>query len=219
MSGTPLLDEEQAARLLSLLDGEDVQYRTMIKMFMFTGMRREELCGLEWKDIDFKTSVIRIERASLYIPHEGIITDTTKNDSSTRYIKAPAIAIQLLKEYKRWQAQKRLSMGDRWVDCDRLFTKPDGMPIHPDTIGCWFRDFIRAHDLPDISIHSLRHPYVKLKTKKFEDFYYESRRTDFTLPPALALWLVRCQKVIANVIYLNTIVLEDIYTAYQAVRK
>ena len=156
------LDEEQAARLLSLLDGEDVQYRTMIKMFMFTGMRREELCGLEWKDIDFKTSVIRIARASLYIPHEGIITDTTKNDSSTRYIKAPAIAIQLLKEYKRWQAQKRLSMGDRWVDCDRLFTKPDGMPIHPDTIGCWFRDFIRAHNLPDISIHSLRHTNATL---------------------------------------------------------
>ena len=53
-------------------------------------------------------------------------------------------------------------MGDRWVDCDRLFTKPDGMPIHPDTIGCWFRDFIRAHDLPDISIHSLRHTNATL---------------------------------------------------------
>jgi len=156
------LDEEQAARLLALLDGEDVQYRTMIKMFMFTGMRREELCGLEWKDIDFKTAVIRIARASLYIPHEGIITDTTKNASSTRYIKAPAIAIQLLKDYKRWQAQRRLSMGDRWIDCDRLFTKPDGSPIHPDTIGCWFRDFIKANDLPDISIHSLRHTNATL---------------------------------------------------------
>lgn len=156
------LDEEQTARLLSLLDGEDVQYRTMIKLFMFTGMRKEELCGLEWKDIDFKTSVIRIERASLYIPHEGIITDTTKNASSTRYIKAPAVAIQLLKEYKRWQAQRRLSMGDRWVDCDRLFTKPDGTPIHPDTISCWFRDFIQANDLPDISIHSLRHTNATL---------------------------------------------------------
>ena len=156
------LDEEQAGKLLELIEGEDMQFKTMIKLFMFTGMRREELCGLEWKDIDFKTSVIRIERASLYIPHEGIITDTTKNDSSTRYIKAPAVAIQLLKEYKRWQAQKRLSMGDRWVDCDRLFTRDNGQPIHPDTIGCWFRDFIRANDLPDISIHSLRHTNATL---------------------------------------------------------
>ncbi len=171
-------------------------FDTTIKMFMFTGMRREELCGLEWKDIDFKTSVIRIERASLYIPHEGIITDTTKNVSSTRYIKSPVIAIQLLKEYKSWQAQRRLSMGDRWIDCDRLFTKPDGTPIHPDTLSssavlgrrirlvrldlappfvlspprrgasgdpfCGFRDFIQANDLPDISIHSLRHTNATL---------------------------------------------------------
>lgn len=78
-SGTPLYDEEQAGRLLELIEGEDMQFKTMIKMFMFTGMRREELCGLEWKDIDFKTSVIRIERASLYIPHEGIITDTSSS--------------------------------------------------------------------------------------------------------------------------------------------
>ncbi len=73
------LDEEQAGRLLELIEGEDMQFKTMIKMFMFTGMRREELCGLEWKDIDFKTSVIRIARASLYIPHEGIITDTSSS--------------------------------------------------------------------------------------------------------------------------------------------
>lgn len=53
-------------------------------------------------------------------------------------------------------------MGDRWIDCDRLFTKPDGMPIHPDTIGCWFRDFIKAHGLPDTSIHSLRHTNATL---------------------------------------------------------
>ena len=145
-------------------DGKDkpMQFKTMIKLFMFTGMRREELCGLEWKDINFDTAVIAISRASLYIPHESIITETTKNDSSTRFIKAPVIAMQTLREYRRWQAQQRLSMGDRWLDCDRLFTKPDGSPIHPDTIGCWFRDFIRANDLPDISIHSLRHTNATL---------------------------------------------------------
>ena len=53
-------------------------------------------------------------------------------------------------------------MGDRWVDCDRLFTRDNGTPIHPDTIGCWFRGFIRANDLPDISIHSLRHTNATL---------------------------------------------------------
>lgn len=156
------LDEDEAARLLSLIEQEDTQYKTMIKLFMYTGLRREELCGLEWKDIDFKNSVITVARASLYIPYEGIISDTTKNDTSMRSIKAPSAAMQMLRDYQRWQAKKRLSMGDRWTDCDRLFTKDDGTPIHPDTITRWFRSFVKEHDLPDVTIHSLRHTNATL---------------------------------------------------------
>ena len=53
-------------------------------------------------------------------------------------------------------------MGDRWIDFDRLFAKDNGEPIHPDTISCWFHDFISAHDLPYITIHSLRHTNATL---------------------------------------------------------
>ena len=100
-----------------------------------------------------------------------------------------------------------------------LIPDQKGAFLSPGTFRSRWYTLLDYAGIPHKGLHALRHPYVKLKTKKFEDFYYESRRTDFTLPPALALWLVRCQKVIANVIYLNTIVLEDIYTAYQAVRK
>ena len=144
----------------------------------------------------------------------------TKNKSSERDIRLSSTVLQDLRKYKVWQLEQQLMLGDQWQNTGYMFTNDFGNPLHPDTVSSWFSGFIKKHpEIPPISLHSLRHPYVKLKTKKFEDFYYESRRTDFTLPPALALWLVRCQKVIANVIYLNTIVLEDIYTAYQAVRK
>lgn len=53
-------------------------------------------------------------------------------------------------------------MGDRWVDCDRLFTQDDGTPFHPDSITGWFHYFIRRTDLPQISIHSLRHTNITL---------------------------------------------------------
>lgn len=53
-------DEEQAARMLELLDSESVQHRAIVKLLVLTGLRRGELCGLEWKDIDF-------ERALLYV--------------------------------------------------------------------------------------------------------------------------------------------------------
>ena len=134
-----------------------MQHKTMIKLLMYTGMRREELCGLEWKDIDFVKSVITIARASIYIPNEGVISDTTKNESSVRCIKAPSAAIEMLKDYRVWQTDLRLRMGDRWHNSDRLFTTYEGNPIHPDTITGWFHDFIEKNNLPKVTIHSLRH--------------------------------------------------------------
>lgn len=55
-----------------------MQYRTAIELLLYTGMRRSELCGLEWKDINFETGVIQIRRTSQYIPGRGVITDETK---------------------------------------------------------------------------------------------------------------------------------------------
>ena len=156
------LDEEQAARLLELLEQEDMQYKTIIKLFIYLGVRREELCGLEWKDIDFDSSVIRIERAAVYIPKEGVVTDSTKNTSSQRFIKAPTAAMQMLTDYRLWQDERRERVDDRWEEHDKLFTNDFGAPIHPDTITGWFRRFIERNDLPKITIHSLRHTNATL---------------------------------------------------------
>lgn len=156
------LDEEQAAQLLELLEQEDMQHKTIIKLFMYLGLRREELCGLEWKDVNFENGVIEIERASVYIPKEGVLTDTTKNTSSQRFIKAPTAAMQMLRDYRAWQNERRERVGDRWEEHDKLFTNDFGEPIHPDTITGWFGRFIKRNGLPDISIHSLRHTNATL---------------------------------------------------------
>jgi len=156
------LDEEQTATLLRLLDNEPHQNQVMIRFFLLSGVRRGELCGLEWKDIDFKSHMVTICRTSQYLPEKGIFTKGTKTDSSVRTIKLPQQAFELLKEHRKWQRTKRIAMGDRWADCDRLFTQDDGSPIHPDSITGWFRDFISRTDLPQISIHSLRHTNITL---------------------------------------------------------
>ena len=162
------LDEEETMRLLKLIEGEDMQHKTAIKLLLYTGLRREEICGLEWSDIDFIHSIITVQRASLYIARNdyinesGIITDTTKNDSSIRFIKASESAIQMLKDYKEWQMQKRLQMGDRWEDHDRLFTTATGTPIHPDTLTGWINKFIKRTGLPHVTIHGLRHTNATL---------------------------------------------------------
>ena len=156
------LDEKQTAKLLELLEQESVLHKTMIKLFILSGLRRGEMCGLEWNDIDFDNNLITVRRSSQYVAGKGIFTKSTKTVTSDRTIKLPKQAFELLKEYKVWQLEERLKMGDRWEEHNRIFTQYNGKPMHPDSITGWFRDFIAKTDLPQITIHSLRHTNITL---------------------------------------------------------
>lgn len=156
------LDDRQAIKLLELLDRAPVHYRCAIQVLLFTGMRRGELLGLEWKDIDFAHQLVTIQRSSLYLADRGIFEDDTKNTSSNRVIKVPNSAVQALKTMWMWQAEQRNTMGDLWQESGKVFTALNGSPMHPDTLSGWFRDFIKTTDLPQIHLHSLRHTNATL---------------------------------------------------------
>ena len=201
-----MLTHDEMRRFLIQAKQDDFYELALLELA--TGMRRGEICALKWSDLNFRTGKLHIQRQACHVNH-GVIISTPKTKNSDRTIVLPQSVVNVLKEY-------RARCDSEWI-----FPSPkkEGEPIDPTSVYRKMRKVLDRAQCKQVRFHDLRHPYVKLKTKKFENFYYESRRTDFTLPPALALWLVRCQKVIANVIYLNTIVLEDIYTAYQAVRK
>ena len=156
------LDEEQAADLLAALDKESMQHQVIVKLLLFTGMRRGELCGLEWKDIDFERAVIFVRRSSLYLPGKGVFEDETKNETSERCMKVSADVVTMLKAWRAEQSKQRLRMGDQWQDSDRLFTAWNGAPIRPDVITAWFHKFVTKNGLPPIHIHSLRHTNATL---------------------------------------------------------
>lgn len=158
------LDEVQAAKLLDLLEDENTEYKTAIRLLLFTGLRRGEVLGLEWKDINFDNAIMQVQRSSLYLPDMGVFEDETKNRSSNRVIKLPQTAISDLKKYRRYQLEMRLKVGDRWQETDRIFTTEFGAPLHPDTLSRWFSAFVKAHSdvLPPISLHSLRHTNATL---------------------------------------------------------
>ena len=131
-------------------------------MLLYTGLRRGELCGLEWQDVDFDQAVLHVCRSSIYLPGRGVFTDETKTQTSVRSIKVSTDVLTLLRAFRAWQNQHRLQLGDQWHEGGRLFTTWDGQPIHPDTLSGWFHDFIQRNDLPPITLHGLRHTNATL---------------------------------------------------------
>ena len=159
------LDEIQAATLLDLLETEDTEYKTIIRLLLFTGLRRGELLGLEWSDIDFEKATLRVCRSSLYLPDRGIFEDDTKNATSNRIIKLSQTAVNDMKAYKLYQMEHSFKIGDQWKGSQKIFTTAEGKPLHPDTLSRWFSNFIKAHSdvLPPVTIHSLRHTNATLQ--------------------------------------------------------
>lgn len=171
-----ILDEQQLKRLLSLLGDVPQPYGTMIKLLLYTGLRRGELMGLEWKDIDLDKGLMQIVRTSQYIGSKTIITKDPKTASGRRKLTLSRSACNMLREYKAWQTTQRLQIGDQWVCTDRLFTAWNGAPMYPDTISSWFTDFLNKSDFPKVSLHSLRHSNASMMIAEGVDIRTVSQR-------------------------------------------
>lgn len=167
------LEEADAARLLAALHDVPPQYSAMVQLGLFTGMRRGEICGLRWSDIDFNASTISVNRTVEYIPHEGLIFTAPKTKASNRTFKVGANCMDMLREYQLYQKAERLRVGSMWartvqvengktVQNDLLFTSWDGTPFDLERLTTWFPHFLREHDLPAVHFHSLRHTYASL---------------------------------------------------------
>lgn len=156
------LDDEQSKRLLILLREEPGYYRRAIVITLLTGLRRGELLGLEWDDVNWKEHIITIRRTSQYLPGKGLFTDTPKNKSSQRLVYISEEVINILIEQRQWQEREADRLGDRWNGSDRIITNKYGRPMYPDSLSHWFGKFIKRTDLPKIHVHSLRHTYATL---------------------------------------------------------
>ncbi len=154
---TRCLTAQEAAQFLENLSQEPLDIKVMFSMLLLTGVRRGELLGLEWSDIDFENATITIRRTSQYTSEKGIYTDTTKTEQSKRIIVIPQPLIRLLSEYKIDMLRKRFALGSQWVDSNRLFIKWNGEPMHPNTPYALLHKLLSKYDLPIVSLHSLRH--------------------------------------------------------------
>lgn len=152
-----IYSQEEMELLLTRLMGEPVKYKAFFYLIAYSGFRRSEMLGLEWKDIDFENNIISVRRTSNYTAERGIYTDTTKTKRSQRTLKISPFIMDILRELKGEQDAEALRLGDKWVETDRLFTKWNGEEMNNQTPYGWLKEFCEKNDMPFYGIHSFRH--------------------------------------------------------------
>ena len=111
---------------------------------------------MNWED-----SSITIDCTLTYTPDRGVYESTTKTED-VRIIKLPKETMDLLRDYRRWQLEMRLAMGDLWHASECVLTSEKGGPMSPDTLSSFLRKFERRHDLPHIHAHKFRHSMASI---------------------------------------------------------
>lgn len=149
-------DLEQAQKLITCLEKENIKYRALITLALDSGARRSEICALRWTDIDFKTNTIKITKSLKVV--KGVVDEaTTKTDSSKREIIISNTTVEILKEYKKWQDSIIAKKGKSWNNENRVFTSKDGNYIYPTTCDHTIKKIVKKYNLAPISFHELRH--------------------------------------------------------------
>lgn len=146
-----------ADELLYVLDcvkNEPPKWRLFINLAADSGMRRGEIVGLRWEDIDLKAGIISVKRNLQYSKDRGIYEASPKGGRYRTVDIGPDV-IALLKAYQKEQAGTRLS---KWV----FTTDGEDAPMFPTTPTRYFRKFGERYGIPGFHPHLLRHTSATL---------------------------------------------------------
>ena len=147
---------EETKAILDAAKTEPINIRLLIELALFTGMRRGEIVGLKWSDINFDKQYLSVKR-SIYKPKgKKSIEKEPKSHSSFRTIAIPNCLCDTLKEYKKSQKQYSLSL-DTWQNLNYVFTDENGNVMNPQTPTKQFSKFLVRNNIRHLKFHCLRH--------------------------------------------------------------
>ncbi|MFE5493252.1 tyrosine-type recombinase/integrase [Streptomyces virginiae] len=127
-----------------------------------TGLRKGELLGLHWEDLDLTTGTASIRRSLQRTRSGGLTHLPTKTRASERRIALPTECLHSLKKHQERQDKERETAGPDWRDNGLVFTTPTGRPLDPANLTRRFRNFLNRAGLRRIRFHDLRHSTATL---------------------------------------------------------
>jgi integrase len=125
-----------------------------------TGLRRGELLGLRWDDVDLHGQVLSVKRSRV-AAGDDVSEGTPKNGRGRRVDLDPETVV-VLHRHRARQLEERMARGEAWLDTGLVFTREDGEGLHPHTVSQAFERAVARADVPVIRFHDLRHTHATL---------------------------------------------------------
>jgi integrase len=123
-----------------------------------TGMRRGELVGLGWADVDLERGTVTVERNVTVADHATHVG--TPKSGRSRTVALDPGTVTALRTWRATQAGELLRLGAYRPDGDWLWTWPDGQRIHPDVVSRTYKRIRERAELPPLRLHALRHAWA-----------------------------------------------------------
>jgi len=158
------LTKYQANKLLKTAKDSNLYIAYFISLH--TGMRKAELLGLKWTDVDENNNTIEVNRQVQRITGKGLNIKGLKSDSSYRKIPINQNVINKLNIHKKTQKENKLFYGPDYIDRNLIISKENGDYITPEKIYKEFKSLLKIAGLPDIRLHDLRHTYATLSLQE-----------------------------------------------------
>ena len=136
------------------------RFETLYILALTTGLRRGELLGLKWADLDLERGTLGVNRSmdTLYGPPEE---KAPKRQSSRRMIALVPEAVAALRVHKKRQAEEKLATGPAWQERNLIFSSRIGTPMRGDNLlKRSLRPLLEKAGLPPLTFHELRHTFA-----------------------------------------------------------
>jgi integrase len=157
-------NETEAQKVIAALYMEPSMWRLFFLTAMIGGLRRGEILALEWTDLDFEDSLIKITK-NIPVKIKGkAVVKSPKTKSSIREVDMPVWYMAEMEDYlKEWKVQQD-NIGDNWLgeDTQYVFHAGYGKPLGLGSANQWWKAFINKHNLKFIRVHDLRHTSATL---------------------------------------------------------
>ncbi len=146
---------------LFLAAARDRRLYALYVMALTLGLRKGELLGLHWSDVDLDGGVLQV-RNSLQRVNGRLRLGPVKTDHSARTVAVPRPCLRALRRHRDRQAAERAVAGSAWTDHGLVFVSTVGTPLEPRNVTRQFDGLCRGAGLRRIRFHDLRHTCATL---------------------------------------------------------